>query len=190
MKSNGILTARYHIDKLCRLMSPDLPLTIEPKHLARKGETVAGQYAIQDMQRLGGLLHDQSGQVTFRLIFTHDDEKNITYIRGNIQAELNVVCQRCLGCMPYTVDNPVYLGIIGNQIAENELPDGCEPLNAVDEPVNLASLIEDEVILALPISAMHDENKCKATELLTEINSTKRTSPFAVLKTLAEKSGK
>ena len=190
MHNNGVLTARYLIDKLCRLMSPDLPLTIEPKRLARKGEIVAGQYAIDEMQRLGGLLHDQSGQVTFRLEFTHDDEKKTSFIMGNIHAVVNIVCQRCLGPMPFTIDNQIYLGIIREQDDEYELPDGCEPLIASDESVNLASLIEDEVILALPIVTMHDEKECNATELLTEINSTKKESPFAVLKTLAEKSDK
>ena len=171
-------------------MSPDLPLTIEPKRLARKGETIAGQYAIHDMQRLGGLLHDQSGQIIFRLEFTHDTDQKISYIMGSIQANLNIICQRCLGSMELLIDNRVYLGVIFDQADAYQLPDECEPLITGEESINLSSLIEDEVILALPIAAMHKDNECKATELLTEINDTKKDSPFSVLKSLAEKSGK
>ena len=177
------------MDKLCRLMSSDLPLTIEPKRLARKGATIAGQYAITDMQRLGGLLHDQSGQVTFNLDFTHDDDNNVSYIMGNVHVVLNIVCQRCLGLMNFTVDNPVYLGVIGNQEQAQNLPDECEPLLAGDKPIELSTLIEDEIILALPIAAMHDEEKCEATKL-TNMNIAGKESPFAILKTLTEKSRK
>ena len=178
------MTAGYVIDKLCRLMSPDLPLTIEPGRLARKGAMIAGQYAIQDMQRLGGLLHDRSGQVMFRLEFTHDDGQRVTFIMGNIRANLKLVCQRCLGGMELNIDNPVYLGVAIDQAAADRLPDDCEPLMTGDEPVSLAALIEDELILALPIAAMHDKNECQATKLLTGINSKRQDNPFAVLKTL------
>lgn len=178
------------MDKLCRLMSSDLPLTIEPKRLARKGETIAGQYAIMDMQRLGGLLHDQSGQVTFNLEFTHDNDKQVSFIIGKIHAVLNIVCQRCLGSMQITVNNPVYLGIINSQADASNLPDECEPLLVGDKPIELSPLIEDELILALPIAAMHEEDNCQATGLLQDINMVKKDSPFAILKTLTEKSRK
>lgn len=133
-------------------------------------------------------MHDRSGRVTFRLEFTHDDGQKVSFIMGVIQATLKLVCQRCLGGMEFNIDNPVYLGVVPDRAAADRLPDDCEPLMAGDEPVNLATLIEDELILALPITAMHDENECKATRLLTEINSKRPDNPFAVLRTLTGKS--
>ena len=175
------------MDTLCRLMSSDLPLRIEPKRLARTGETIAGQYAIQDMQRLGGLLYDNSGTVIFRLEFNFESKQNIPFIKGCIEAQVNIPCQRCLGGMVFNINNPVYLGVISSRTESPALPEECEPLQLDDESIALQELIEDELILALPISAMHETEKCKATELLNELNDKSRSSPFAALDKLNRK---
>ena len=176
------------MDTLCRLMSPDLPLTIEPKRLARNGEVIAGQYAIHDMQRLGGLLLDQAGLVIFRLEFIYDDKQNIPFISGEIKAQVKIQCQRCLGGMELKINNPVYLGIVADCAESIALPDGCEPLQTGEASLSLQGMIEDELILALPISAMHNANVCKATELINEINNKTGDSPFAALDKLTRKS--
>ena len=176
------------MDTLCRLMSPDLPLTIEPKRLARNGEIIAGQYAIHDMQRLGGLLYDQTGQVIFRLEFTYDKKQKIPFIRGEINARVNIQCQRCLAGMELKINNPVYLGIVTDRAETLALPDECEPLQIEEESISLLGMIEDELILALPISAMHSANVCDATELINEINNKTGNSPFAALDKLTRKS--
>lgn len=171
-------------------MSPDLPLSLDTERLARKGETIAGQYAIQDLQRLEGLLHDKSGEVRFNLEFTHDEDDHRSYIVGTIQANVNLVCQRCLGSMPYNVDSRVYLGIVLKDADLSCLPDDCEPLVTDNDPVSLRALIEDELILALPISAMHAENMCEAADIMADLKGSDRTKPFADLKTLIRNSGK
>ena len=169
-------------------MSPDLPLTIEPKRLARNGEIIAGQFAIREMQRLGELLHDQTGQVMFRLEFTFDKKQNIPFIRGEINAQVKIQCQRCLTGMELKINNPVYLGIVADHAETLALPGECEPLQLEEETISLPGMIEDELILALPISAMHNTSVCKATGLINEINNKPEKSPFAVLDKLNRKS--
>jgi uncharacterized protein len=168
-------------------MSPDLPLRIEPKRLARTGGTIAGQYAIHDMQRLGGLLYDDSGTVIFRLEFTFDQEQHLSLIRGRIEAQVIIPCQRCLGGMEFRINNPVYLGVISTRAEIPALPEECEPLQLEEESIALQGLIEDELILALPISAMHNAEECRATDLLNRINDRSGSNPFAVLDKLNRK---
>ena len=161
-------------------MSPDLPLSLDTERLARKGETIAGQYEVQDLQRLEGLLYDDTGVVRFNLEFTHDNDDNCSYI-----------CQRCLGSMPYNVDSRIYLGIVMKDANLSCLPDDCEPLVTENESVSLRTLIEDELILALPISAMHAEDRCNATDIMADLKSSRNsTKPFAELKTLIRNSRK
>ena len=181
----GILTVWQVIAKLCRLMFSDLSLTIEPKRLARNGETISGQYAIHDMQRLCKLLHDHSGHALFSLVFTHDGEQRRFFITGDIKARLVVVCQRCLGGMEFGINSRVYLGIVDDMSEAARLPESCEPLLADPEPVSLLGLIEDELILSLPISARHDTRECMAEEI--NAISGVRNNPFAVLQKLKQK---
>ena len=183
------MTARQVMDTLCRLMPPDLPLTIEPRRLANNGETLSGQYVLHEMLRLGELLHDKSGKISFQLQFTHDDDSRMSFIMGEIQANIHIVCQRCLGCMDLEIQRTVYLGIPDGHDEIIKLPDDCEPLILDEQSISLGSLIEDEVLLAIPIAPMHDAEECSATELLERINNKNRNNPFSALKTLITKPG-
>lgn len=140
-------------------------------------------------------MHDSTGVVRFMLEFSHDSEDDRTFITGNIQAKVQLICQRCLGSMPYYVDSHVSLCTVMKDTELSCLPDDCEPLVTEDGPVDLQALIEDELILALPISAMHAENRCEATDIMAELEndtmeSDNRAKPFADLKTLIRNSQK
>ena len=180
--ATGILTACIPGYTLCRLMSPDLPLTIAPARLARKGESIQGQYAIPDLQRLVDLLHDQSGHVIFELVFNRDEDRNQVVITGKVEAQVSLICQRCMGMLQYTVDSPVYLGVVSDAEGASQLPDGCEPLFVEGDSASLLAIIEDEILLALPITAMHEEDECDATEFLAKLQQKSRNNPFSILK--------
>jgi len=169
-------------------MLPELPQIIDPKSLAGKGATIEGKFAVCDLHRLCEILHDHTGRVTFRLEFGRDKDKKHCIITGIIEASLKTVCQRCLGLMKLSVSSPVYLGIVSSQEEAAGLPDGCEPLLQDANPMSLPAFIEDELILALPISAMHDAAKCAATRTLQDINAAARNNPFSVLKEMKQKS--
>lgn len=183
----AFLTANIVMDTLCRLMLPELPQTIEPKALARKGVTIEGEYAVSDLHRLSEILADHTCLVRFRLKFAQDKDKKHCLITGTIEAMLKTICQRCLDVLELRIACPVYLGVIGNQEEATELPDDCEPLLLDADPMSLPTFIEDELLLALPISAMHDADKCAATSVLHDINNAARKNPFAVLKGFKQK---
>lgn len=168
-------------------MLPELPQTIDPKALARKGTTLEGKYAVGDLHRLCKVLADHTCLVTFRLEFGQDKDKKHFFITGNLEATLKTVCQRCLEVMELRISCPVYLGVISAQDEAAGLPDGCEPLLHGAEPLSLPAFIEDELMLALPISAMHDADKCAATRVLRDINAAARNNPFAALKEMKQK---
>ncbi len=93
---------------------------------------------------------------------------------------LEVVCQRCLQPMPMPVDVDVLLELA----ASRELAEAAD--DEVDRAVagcdmDAASLIEDELILALPMVPMHAE--CAPIES----TGAARQSPFAVLAELGKR---
>ncbi len=181
------LTVLTVIAKLCRLMLPHLPQTIEPLHLAKAGKKIAGQYVLNDMQRLCELLHDNSGLVSFALEFTRDEEHKLYCIIGAIEAKLHTVCQRCLGGMVLQINSPVNLGMVNGQTEVFKLPDKYDPLILNDDPISLLDLIEDELLLAVPISPMHELDHCSATRIINKIHDVAPNRPFAILKKLTQK---
>lgn len=181
------MTAIIVMDTLCRLMLPELPQTIDPVSLARKGATIEGKYAVRDLHRLCEVLHNHTGRVTFRLEFGRDSDGKHCIISGMIEALLKTVCQRCLDMMDLSISSPVFIGVISKQEEAEALPEGCEPLLQEASSMSLPAFIEDELLLALPISAMHDDDKCAASRILHEINAAARSNPFAVLKNIKQK---
>ncbi|MDT3708404.1 MAG: YceD family protein [Thiobacillus sp.] len=84
-------------------------------------------------------------------------------VRLEISGEVMLTCQRCLDDMRYPVRIDRTLNLARNE-SELErldaLPDGEAIL--VAEVMDLVDLVEDEVLLSLPLAAMHAEGECPA----------------------------
>ncbi len=91
------------------------------------------------------------------------------------RADLVLVCQRCLGPLPFeaVVDSELELSSSAIEIARAE--DDVDRVLATHD-MDVAALVEDEVILALPVAPKHDSCAPEA-----RADETKRASPFDVL---------
>lgn len=167
-------------------MSTDLPSTIEPEKLAVSGERLAGSLGFDDMHRVKELILNPDGEVSLDLRFDKDD-KGFVRITGKIKSTLKLRCQRCLNEMEYHLANPVKIGVARDQEQMQLLPDFLEPYVSGERVIPLHRLMEDELLLGLPISPLHEPENCPAVEVTRE-HAPARHSPFAVLKDL--KSGK
>ena len=167
-------------------MTPDTPIMIEPEKYAVSGKHLTGDLALKDMVRLCELILNDDGIVVFSLDFRKDD-KGIIHIQGEISASLEMLCQRCLNKMEFDVQNSVNVGIVRNRDEIELLPNNLEPLMAEDKKVSLTKLIEEELLLCLPLSPLHSVDNCSALETIKAYKATKD-NPFAVLKSI--KNGK
>ena len=146
-----------------------------------------GTLPIATMSRLCGMLASTDGLLQFELDFGRDS-LGISYVDVRARASLTVVCQRTLEpfALPVTVDTR--LGLIKLERDEAGLPPDCEPLLvAEDGRLSPADVIEDELLLALPLvpvnpdSSLPDEVTSHEPDRSGEGRSE---SPFAVLREL------
>ena len=146
-----------------------------------------GALPIATLSRLCEVLADTGGDVQFELDFGRDS-LGISYVDVRARASLTVVCQRTLEpfALPVTVDTR--LGLIKLERDEAGLPPDCEPLLvAEDGRLRPADVIEDELLLALPLvpvnpdSRLPDEVTGHDPDPAGEGHSE---SPFAVLREL------
>ena len=142
------------------LMSKALPAHIHPFRLARQGETLAGSIAPGKMPRLAEMLHAGDGHADFELRFGCDDSGQACVL-GHVEAVLTVLCQRCLEPMNLHVQRPVRLALVRGQGEASALDDAYEPLLVGDEALSLSSILEDELILAMPNFARHASGECR-----------------------------
>ncbi|NIP71652.1 MAG: DNA-binding protein [Gammaproteobacteria bacterium] len=163
---------------------------MDPRRLAREGRQLAGRLPLASMQRLGPYLHGTEGEVEVELAFGID-VVGITYVRGSARARVELVCQRCLEPMAAELEAQFALGVVASEREGEQLPETYEPLVAGDEPIQLAGVIEDELILAMPIIARHRLEECPASERASASVSGPEAGadshPFAILKKLKTK---
>lgn len=160
------------------------PYIIDAFEFGRAGERREGQLNVVDLARLAAACADSSGVLSWSLQAGTD-------VFGHLQLSLavavtvNLICQRCLEPFPIEVKSASSLILAKSDEQANEIEDKLED-DAVDvivgsNTLDLLALIEDEVLLALPLSARHEV--CTDASALEKLKSEKL-SPFAVLKDL------
>jgi uncharacterized protein len=137
------------------------PREIQPLKLANRGERLNGHFALSEMQRLRVLLSEPLGNVDFSLEFGKDEE-GFCFITGQIKADLPMICQRCWHPFLFSLVGEVSLSPIDNEKAADRLPSRYEPLICKHGVVLMGTLLEDELLLQLPLIPKHSEGECTA----------------------------
>ncbi|MDE2090594.1 MAG: DUF177 domain-containing protein [Gammaproteobacteria bacterium] len=105
------------------------------------------------MPRLASVVADTSGLASAKVHAKHDGGQ-IT-VQGKVEANLLLTCQRCFRKMEFPVNTDFNLAWVRNETEAMNLADVYEPLMSISGRVNIAELIEDELLLALPMVALH-----------------------------------
>ena len=163
-----------------------LPIKIDPVRCAAKRLDYVGVVERPQLQRLGESVVDVLDDVEASLSFG-TDAQGLTVIEGSAQTRVMLECQRCGEHFEYHCDVGFVYSPLSAKVEEDELPDVYEPIE-LDEngEIDLLQLLEDEIILSLPIVPMHAEHECKqagAQMSWGEIEpADERPNPFAALK--------
>ncbi len=160
-------------------MSSPVAGSFDPLLCARRGEQLQACLPIAVLPRLVSQLAEPSGEVAYALE-GGVDEQGVHYLRCRVQATVTLLCQRCLQPMSWPVDSESRLGLVPEGQAGQDLPEGYEPYEWPGGAVEIAALVEDELLLALPIAARHAVLECPA-EPADQREETRSESPFAVL---------
>ncbi len=125
---------------------------IQPRKLANKNGELRYRWKVEEFNRLDGLLYSDKGEIAVHLVGKHDD-RNRCLVSAHITASVQLECQTTFEPINYQVDtNITYCTVISeDQIAD--LDEEYEALLIEDGQVDIKQVIEDELILALPIIA-------------------------------------
>lgn len=149
---------------------------------ARRG--VEGRLPLSALTRLAGLLHDTDGEVRFSLDFD-TDELQVPYAELKIDAELPLLCQRSLERFLLPVQMVQRLGLLRDEADEAALPPGYEPLLMPEDGMLRASeLVEDELILAVPVVAIAPGGEAVERDWPAPQAEQDASNPFAALSSL------
>lgn len=144
-----------------------LPDYADPLRLCALGKAYEGVIPLADLPRLAPLLTSMEGEAAFVLAFDTDSEGRPA-VTVCVRASLPLQCQRCLGTVILEVDAKSRLVVVAGPDEAGRLEDDVDPLVVGDDRLALRSLLEDELILAIPPAPTHPPEGCDVD--LRELN--------------------
>lgn len=122
--------------------------------LADRGVTLSGELDIGQLTRLRGLLHSDSGSVKATLRFR---QRGDGWLAAEVEyrADVELICQRCLEPLRQELEESVNVVIASSDSLPTTVPTGFEPFELEDGRLQPVQLIEDEVIVAIPLVPKH-----------------------------------
>jgi uncharacterized protein len=150
-----------------------------------------GRLPLAALARLEDSLLDTVGDVHFALEFDRDS-LHIPYVELRIDAELPLECQRSMERFLLPVRIVQRLGLIRDEAEEAALPPGYEPLLVPEDgELRTAELVEDELILAVPVVPVKPGSEAVERDWpATQVEQEERANPFAALSALKPKPNK
>jgi uncharacterized protein len=149
--------------------------------------TFEGVLPLSSMPRLRDSLADTEGDVRVEFEFDQDMLR-VPYIELRIEAQLPLECQRSLQRFLHPVRIVQRLGLIRDEADEAALPEGYEALLVDgDGLLRPAELVEDELILAVPVIPVAPGTETVERDWVAPEEETRSASPFAALSSLKDK---
>ncbi len=121
--------------------------------------SLSGELAVANLPRVESVVLTGSGPFSVRFAF--EPRQGRVLASGTVSGRLFVRCERCLDRMEVEVDSDVSVALTGDDAPAGQ-PDGYESVLMPDGTVRLFELVEDEILLAVPLVARHEAGQCGA----------------------------
>ncbi len=161
---------------------------IDAFEFCRVKDRCEGETAVADLPRLAQESVDQFGSLRWSLQGGSSSQGH-PQLTMDVSGAVRLTCQRCLRPFDFGIQSESVLILAQDEASADELD-----ALLVDEEVevivgsricNFLDLIEDEALLALPLSPRHEV--CPDPILSERAGEAEKVSPFAVLKDLKRK---
>ncbi len=174
------------------MKTASIPLTVHPRRIAQSGNLIEGSLMISRLPNLCEVLTRDEGCLDI-VLSAKIDEQHRVFLQGNVKGQVWLTCQLCMEPLAVDINQSFDLLIVITEEQAEQALKKYEPLLVDSDDVDVITLIEQEVMLALPIAPAHDRTKaCLRHESFDpESNSdeaveedAETTMPFSDLKTL------
>jgi len=159
-------------------------ILIDAFEFSRLGQSRSGEFAIADLPRLAAEVVKPSGVVRWSLTggkHAQGYPQLTVVVSGSVQ----LMCQRCLTPYELGIDVESVLVLAQDEAGADELEasldDETLEVIAGSRQFNVTDLVEDEALLALPLSPRHDACP-ESSRQESDLGSAKAPSPFGSLK--------
>jgi len=158
-----------------------IPKNIDPFKYADQNKVLQGDIAVHMLPRLADIVCSTEGEVEVRLEFDRGEQR-LRVIKGELRAVLELTCERCLEPVKKEVVSNFQLGIVISDEQAKNLPGYYEPLLVELDSMPVYDVVEEELILSLPMFAYHGDCSAEQIQASQEFEEApEKENPFSVL---------
>lgn len=177
------------------------PAQIEPFKWAEQSFKWSGQLPLSRFVRIAreavGSIDDQLINIDCKL--SMDAYHRIAWLDGHVETKVPMECQRCLETVEIELVSSFHLALVDDESLIERLDEDADFIvlgeseattkGDYDAPAtaDLLALIEDELLLLMPLSPKHEFCEHKHQPAVEEVAEEKRDNPFEVLAALKGK---
>ncbi len=123
-----------------------------------EGGSLQGELQVASLTRLHDLLTDSTACLTYRMA-GGIGQRQRPELRLEVDGVLSLRCQRCLETLLYPLALRSLLEFVDSDgdLTQEELEDDTRDFLPLQKDLDVAGLIEDEILLALPTVPRHDD---------------------------------
>jgi uncharacterized protein len=132
---------------------------LDAEQLADRHAAIDFSIRLGELPRVAPQLARDEGSVIGTASFGR--ERGLAVVELVIEAAVPLTCQRCMAPMAWPVANRARIAIVADAAAADGVPPELETVIAPGGRVSVGELVEEELLLGLPIVALHaDEAAC------------------------------
>lgn len=152
----------------------------DPIRFALDGRSLQGRTRLADLARLSDVLVETSGEAVWSLSGQRAAGGK-PFLRLEVQARPVLRCQRCLAGLEWGFDHVSVLRLVrpGTPIGDEDLENDEYDTIEAQPDLDVIALLEEEMLLALPIAPVHESCEPPRPQ-----GGDEKKSPFDVLATL------
>lgn len=149
----------------------------------RDSGVLEGNLPLTRFSRLGDYLAEGGGNIAYRLV-GYIDTNGRKQLLLNASGVIPLCCQRCLEPIAFTLDVDSVLELIrsDDDLSQEDLEDDSKDFLVAQRDLDVVGLIEDEIILTLPVAPRHQN-----CALPLAGQGSEKESPFSALAVLKRK---
>jgi DUF177 domain-containing protein len=160
------------------------PAAVAPMELAKRRAVIRTRVPLLSLPRLSAAVLG-GDTLDVELAFVRDDQGR-SRVRGIVEGELELECQRCLEPVKRRLRTEIDLCVVGSEEEAQHLDAELNPFVIDAAESTIGALIEDDVLLSLPVRVCERGDACPLRPPLEfpaeGAQSMARDNPFAVLR--------
>ncbi|MGC1460138.1 MAG: YceD family protein [Steroidobacteraceae bacterium] len=121
---------------------------------------------LKEFPRVLPLLAASEGEARGRVDFSREDK--IAVAQVTIAAEVTLLCQRCLAPLKWPVNSVGRAALVATAAEGERVPEQLETVLAPEHRISTRDLVEEELLLALPLVPRHEDDGCAGDRAAAE----------------------